>query len=83
MTQTFSYFLSKIQNKQLSHSPYFLMSPPIDIRRSKENSSEENNNTYISLSPEERAIKTAKLLNRLDGLRSKIKNKEKIDVRSL
>lgn len=55
------------------------MSNPIKIPAI---TAKEPQSSHIGLSPEERRIKTDKLLKRLDSLRSKIKNKEDIDVRN-
>lgn len=54
------------------------MSQPIDIPTTKEQQTD-----HLGLSPEERKVKTDKLLVRLSALRSKIKNHENIDVRKI
>lgn len=55
------------------------MSQPIDIPN-KQNATQAPQ-SGSSLSPEERRLKTDKLMIRLDSLRSKMKNNEHIDVR--
>lgn len=59
---------------------YKRMSQPINIPN---NAAKEPQATHIGLSPEERRIKTDKLLKRLDSLRLKVKNHEDIDVRKI